>query len=385
MTLTPGNTVTTDSEYSITRRRVVGGLLASLLAAGSGKRAWAAEPIQLGAVLPLTGPSAAPGTQQQRGLQFAVSRWNAAGGIAGRPVSILYEDGQAKPDQSVLAFNKLADLNKVPVVFTGFSGPSLAMAPLATRKKVLLVNGGAQADRLATASPYLINTLPVINDEVGVLSRYLIEIGKKRAAILFQNDAAGTPGRDDFTASYTKLGGTILGQEQSSFSQTDFRPALLKLMDLKPDVVFVMLTDGLAGFAEQITQLKPSFMVAGSSFFSDPSARKLPGAQGFVHTQVRVTAPPDIVADFHKQTGTEMEFFGSQYYNAASIVFRTIESLLKDSKDPTGEAIRTKLLATSQFNELMPTTFKSNTASMQVDIVRIEEGKDMLIKSYVSE
>jgi branched-chain amino acid transport system substrate-binding protein len=365
----------------ITRRALGGAVLAASLVT----RARAAEPIQLGAVLPLTGPSAATGTQQQRGLQFAVARFNAAGGIAGRPVSIMFEDGQAKPDQSVLAFNKLADLNKVPVIFSGFSGPTLAMAPLATRKKVLLVNGGAQADRLATASPYLINTLPVVNDEVSVLARYLVDVGKKRAAILFQNDAAGTPGRDDFMAAYTALGGTVLGQEQSSFSQTDFRPALLKLNDLQPDVVFVMLTDGLSGFADQITQMKPPFMVAGTSFFSDPSARKLPGAQGFIHTQVRITAPPEIAAEFQKLTGTEMEFFGSQYYNSASIVFRTIESLLKQDREPTGEAIRARLLEIGTFNELTKTVFKKNTASMQVDIVKIEGGKDVFVKSYVSE
>ena len=33
----------------------------------------------------------------------------------------------------------------------GFSWPSLAMAPLATRKKILLLNAGAQADALANA------------------------------------------------------------------------------------------------------------------------------------------------------------------------------------------------------------------------------------------
>ena len=86
-------------------------------------------------------------------------------------IEVQFEDNQAKPDQSVLSFNKLTDLQHVPVIFTAYSGPSLAMAPLATRKKVLLVNAGAQADALAKASPYLINTLPTIGDEISVLSK----------------------------------------------------------------------------------------------------------------------------------------------------------------------------------------------------------------------
>lgn len=76
--------------------------------------------------------------------------------MRGRKIEVLFEDNQAKPDQSVLSFNKLVDLQHLPMIFTAYSGPSLAMAPLATRKKVLLMNAGAQADALANASPILI-------------------------------------------------------------------------------------------------------------------------------------------------------------------------------------------------------------------------------------
>ncbi len=105
-----------------------------------------------------------------RGVQFAVDQANAKGGMHGNQIAVQFEDNQAKPDQSILWFNKLTDLEHVSVIFTGYSGPTLAMAPLATRKKVLLVNAGAQADGLAKASPYLINTLPTIGDEIEVIS-----------------------------------------------------------------------------------------------------------------------------------------------------------------------------------------------------------------------
>src|SRR5665213_3646988 len=142
-----------------------------------------AQTIQFGAILPLTGPGGLIGTQQMRGIQFAVEQANAKGGVRGHKIEVLFEDGQAKPDQSVLSFNKLSDLQHVAVIFTAFSGPSLAMAPLATRKKILLVNAGAQADKLATASPYLINTLPTIGDEVKVIPKYLIGEDKKHRPI----------------------------------------------------------------------------------------------------------------------------------------------------------------------------------------------------------
>src|ERR1700761_3756098 len=190
------------------------GLISAVLAGSalSGSVAHA-DSVRFGAILPLTGPGAVIGTEQMRGIQFAVDKANAAGGVHGDKIEILFEDNQAKPDQSILSFNKLADLEHVPLIFSAYSGPSLAMAPLATRKKILLINAGAQADKLATASPYLINTLPTIGDEVRALSKYLVEQGKTQGAVLYENDAAGIAGRDDFIKSFPEAGGTILSQE----------------------------------------------------------------------------------------------------------------------------------------------------------------------------
>src|SRR3984885_15420641 len=173
------------------------GLLAGLAFMLTGAIA-RAETIQIGAILPLTGPGALIGTQQMRGIQFAIDQANAKGGVHGNKIEVVFEDNQAKPDQSILNFNKLTDLEHLQVIFTAYSGPSLAMAPLATRKKVLMINAGAQADKLATASPYLINTLPTIGDEMGVKKKYAAGEGKKQAVILFENDAAGISGRDDY-------------------------------------------------------------------------------------------------------------------------------------------------------------------------------------------
>src|SRR6195952_4811601 len=281
------------------------GLLGIMLAATGAQ----AETIRFGAILPLTGPGAMIGTEQMRGIQFAVDKANAAGGVRGNTIEVLFEDNQAKPDQSILSFNKLADLQKVPMIFSAYSGPSLAMAPLATRKKILLVNAGAQADKLATASPYLVNTLPTIGDEVKVISQYLIGEGKKQAAVLFENDAAGIAGRDDFQKYFPEAGGTILSQEPTQFGQTDYRPALLKLADAKPEVMLVSITAGTLQMAQQYKQLGLKFTVAGTTFFSDPDLIKDSSSAGFVHTQVRIDAPPEMAGEFKAKFGVEMEFF----------------------------------------------------------------------------
>jgi branched-chain amino acid transport system substrate-binding protein len=339
-----------------------------------------ADTIRFGAILPLTGPGAMIGTQQMHGIQFAVEKANAAGGIHGNQIEILFEDNQAKPDQSILSFNKLADLQHVPLIFSAYSGPSLAMAPLATRKKILLINAGAQADKLATASPYLVNTLPTIGDEVKVISKYLAGEGKKQGAILFENDAAGIAGRDDFVKYFPEAGGTILSQEPAQFGQTDYRPALLKLADAKPEVMLVSITAGLLQMAQQYRQLGLNFTVAGTTFFADPATVADPASEGFVHTQVRIDAPPELAAEFKTKYGADMEFFVRQYYNATQIVLTVADKVLTDGKPLTGENMHDTLFAIRKFQSLIPLEFKSNTATVPLDIDIMKGGKEVTIK-----
>jgi branched-chain amino acid transport system substrate-binding protein len=338
------------------------------------------ETIKFGGILPLTGPGALIGTAEMRGVQFAVDQANAKGGVRGNQVEVQFEDNQAKPDQSILSFNKLTDLTHVSVIFTGYSGPTLAMAPLATRKKVLLVNAGAQADALEKASPYLINTLPTIGGEIEVLSKYLVGEGKKKAGILFENGAAGMAGRDDYLKYFPAAGGTILAQEASQFGQTDFRPALLKIADAKPDVMLVVITAAPQQMAQEYKQLDLKFTVAGTTFLSDPSLIADPASAGIVHTQLRIEAPPDLAAQFKAKYGTDMEFFAKQYYNAAQIVLATLDKVLADKQPVTGESMHDALFQIRKFQGLIPLEFKTNTASVPMDINVMRDGKDALLK-----
>lgn len=360
-------------------------VLAAGLLAGALPRAQAADTIQFGAILPLTGPGAVVGTQEQRGIQFAIDAINAKGGVQGHKIEVLFEDNQAKPDVAVLSFNKLVDLQHVQMIFTGYSGPTLAMAPLATRKKILVVNAGAQADKLGTASPYLINTLPSTGDEVKVMSKYLIEQGKKNAVVLYENDAAGIGGRDDFVALFPKAGGTILAQEPTQFGQTDYRPALLKLAAAKPDVMYVVITAGMPSLVQQLHQMNAGFTVAGSTFMADPAAIADPASTGLIHTQVQIDAPPELSAAFKAKYGADMDFFARQYYNAAQIILTTLDKVLTDKQPPTGENLRTTLFAIRSFHGLIPMVFKSNTATVPIGINMMKDGKDVTIKQVTAD
>lgn len=329
-----------------------------------------AQDLQIGAILPLTGPAAPIGLDQQQGIQFAVDKINAAGGIRGRKLNVLYEDSTGKPDVAVLSFNKLVDLRSVPAIISAYSSVSLAVAPLATRKKVLVVNAGAQSNQLANASPYLFNTIPLVKDETDVLVKYVVEkLGKKTAAIIYENAAAGTDGRDDFKKAFEARGGKILAEEASEFGQTNYRPSLLKVASVKPDFMFLVMTQDLRPFVDQVSQVQGLPMGVGTTFMR--TAFGYPASVGWVQSAIKSDIAPELEKEYkEKFKTTEMPFFGREYYNATIVISKALEHLLEKNTPITGEALRAALFEVKTFKTSVATvTFaNSNTAVRGVEI-----------------
>ena len=147
----------------------------SLLIGATGAAAQGA-PIKIGAILPLTGSGASYGVWMKGGAEMAAEEINAAGGIAGRKLEVIYEDHAADASKAVNAMRRLVEVEKVPFSLTSYSAPTLAIQPIAVQNKVVIMNGGGQSDSLANKD-YLYNNIPVVSNEVGVIADWLASGG----------------------------------------------------------------------------------------------------------------------------------------------------------------------------------------------------------------
>ena len=97
------------------------------------------EPIKIGAIFDETGSLNYMGKWSKEGALLAVADLNNSGGIDGREVQLIIEDGATDANKTVSAFQKLIDNNKVSIVI-GFNSSSGAMAsaPIANKRKVVL-------------------------------------------------------------------------------------------------------------------------------------------------------------------------------------------------------------------------------------------------------
>lgn len=362
------------------RRLGIKGIVAAgLLGFAVGGSAQAAD-LTIGALLPLTGPAAPIGLEEQNGVQFAIDQFNANGGLDGAPVKVVFDDSQGKPDQGVLAFNRMADLGNVPVMLTAYSSISLAIAPLGERREILIVNPAAQSDSLANASSYLVNTIPLVGDEAHVLADYAANNLGKSAAVIYENAAAGVSGRDSFKKFFEAAGGRIIADEPVEFGQTNYRAALLKTAAAKPDFVYIAITQSQAAMADQIGQI-PGFPLGIGNTFSSPFFG-FPSTEGWYQTGIQSGYPSDELVKMFKEkfSVSDMGFFAREYYNSTNLILTVAKSLVKDGKALTGKAMREALFKIGTFeSDVAKLSFTSNTASRPVEILQYQGDKRTVI------
>jgi len=124
-------------------------LLTSVFCMAMAGSALAAEQIKIGVVTPLSGTYAGIGQQVRWGLELATKEVNAAGGVMGRPIELIFEDEEANPSVAVQKAEKLFEVGKVDFLTgTVNSGSTLAVGQLAERAGKLIATTVSFADSI---------------------------------------------------------------------------------------------------------------------------------------------------------------------------------------------------------------------------------------------
>jgi branched-chain amino acid transport system substrate-binding protein len=109
----------------------------------------AAEPIRLGAILPLADIT---GDQGAKAMKAAVKEINRAGGLLGRQVELIVVDDEMKPEKGAAAVEKLATVDKVDLLIGGMaSGVHLGQIPIMKKYEKVTVWIGAASSRCEQA------------------------------------------------------------------------------------------------------------------------------------------------------------------------------------------------------------------------------------------
>jgi len=224
---------------------------AVLLVVFGASGAFAADPIRIGFVGPLTGGASFLGQTGVKAVELAFEEFNAAGGLNGRPVQLFKYDDQAVPAEGLAALNKLIDEDKVIAIVGPFnSSVTLAVMSNAERKQVPLLTTATNTKICNQGNKYVFRTT-LDNEQQGLgLADYVIDtLGMKNIAIIYGNDDFGNELQSIFETRATSKGVKIVAKESYNPGTTDFYGVLTKIKPKQPEAII------LCGYIEEGSQI----------------------------------------------------------------------------------------------------------------------------------
>jgi branched-chain amino acid transport system substrate-binding protein len=285
---------TTSTQLSaISRRSALALPLVALSTTPRRVRAQAKAPFTFGCLMPTTGQEAGYGMDFVKTYEMAVKDINDKGGVNGHPLEMIVLDTQAKPEMAIPAFNRLVEVDKVPVVATAWSAVVKALAPIANRTATLQIAVGANAPEIANLGDYTYTVFPLAEVDVTALANYTYTTLKKRkAAVLYINNDTGIGGAKIYRETFTKAGGEVLAFEGYDPKATDFTGLLLKLRVANPDVVHMHTLAELPTVIAQMRQLGMNQQISTYSVGYNPKILAQLGAtaEGLIVTSLAPTS-----------------------------------------------------------------------------------------------
>jgi len=123
-------------------------LMALLIVIGFMLPVWAAEPVRIGFVAPLTGDYAMMGKEGRETLELLIANMNKVGVIRGRKIELICEDDGGTPQLAVAAAHKLVKQGVVAVIGSYTSASTDAIQGIFNDAKIIHLTNSSTAVRL---------------------------------------------------------------------------------------------------------------------------------------------------------------------------------------------------------------------------------------------
>src|SRR6202041_448342 len=227
-------------------RSLLGATALGLVVAASGQ-ALAADPIKIGVIAEA---QAIAGASIPQAAQLAAEEINAKGGVDGRMIEIITYDNHSSSADSVRAFQRAVNEDKVHAVISSYiSEVVLALMPWASRLKTPFITPGAASNEIPlgvhkdyeknkyTFHGYLTSASLALS-VCDAAKDLLVDQKHMKTAVIMSEDAAWTKPLDiGYEECLPKIGLKVLDHIRFSPDTTDFTPIFNKIEGSKPDVI----------------------------------------------------------------------------------------------------------------------------------------------------
>jgi branched-chain amino acid transport system substrate-binding protein len=199
---------------------------------------------RVGAYLSLSGEDAALGIYTKEGIELAIDEVNAAGGVKGRPVKVLYEDDKSNPQEATNKVLQLIDRDKVVALLGEVaSSRSKAGGIVANKKKVPMITPSSTSIDVTRVGPFVFRVCYTDDTQGQAGADFIIDtLGKKKIGLLYASDDLYSAGlAEEFKKELKKRGGELVAEKSFLKKETNFTTYLNEIKDSKPDIIYAPL------------------------------------------------------------------------------------------------------------------------------------------------
>jgi branched-chain amino acid transport system substrate-binding protein len=219
-------------------------LTAAAIVIGCSMPARAADPITIGFSMSQSGPLAANGKSALLAMQIWEADTNAAGGLLGRPVKLVYYDDQSNSSTVPGIYTKLLDVDKVDLVISGYATNMIAPAmPVVMGHGKVFIGLFGLAVNTAFNYPKYLSMTPGGPDTKASLTKGFFDVAmaqnpKPQTVAIVGADAEFSNNAMEGARQNAKAAGVKIVYDHSyPPSTTDFSPIVRAVAAANPDLV----------------------------------------------------------------------------------------------------------------------------------------------------
>src|SRR5438552_6527639 len=179
----------------------------------------------------------------KKGMELAMDEVNAAGGVLGRPLEIVFRDDNGTPGDAVRVAEELLSREKVVFLMgTYASNVGLAVADLARQRNVMFLAAEPLTDKIVweSGNRYTFRLRASTFMQTAMLVPEAVKLGKKRWAIVYPNYEYGQAAAVTFKKQmlFRQSGGLEFVEQAVPLGKIDAGPVVQALLDAQPDAIF---------------------------------------------------------------------------------------------------------------------------------------------------
>lgn len=394
------------------RKRIMGVLMAAVLAAGSltgcgskpadsnsgssqsagseaggdkGKAAASGEAIKIAVAGPMTGDNAEYGIGFTNAAKMAAEEWNAKGGVLGQQIEIVpYDDKNSSEEATTVAQKIVSEGDFAGVIGHFASGVCLTAAPIYQENKIIEVSPSASHPDYSLVGDFIFRNNTIISKEAAASIDIAVkDMGKKNIGIISIKTDWGTNTSQVIKDLIADLGDDsikIVAHEEVMEGSDDYSPAITKLNEAGADVVICAgMYNLVAPVAKQYKQINPDIQIVGFSNAYSQQLIELGGSSVedvcFPVIFFSESDDPTVksyVEAYTAEFGSAPSALTSQAYDSVNMLLTAIE----EAGSTDSQAVRDKLAALDYKGVTGDTVFDEN-GDVQKEFVKvtIKDGK----------